>query len=67
MAAVGGTLLGLVRHGGIIPWDVDLDLGLISSEWEKLLAISDVFTELRINIHHTITTIYILVIWIALN
>lgn len=49
--AVGGTLLGLVRHGGIIPWDVDLDLGLISSEWEKLLAISDVFTELRINIH----------------
>jgi len=35
--AVYGTLLGLNRHGGIIPWDNDIDIGFISSEWEKLM------------------------------
>ncbi len=39
--AVAGTALGLNRHGGIIPWDNDIDLGFIDSEWQKLLAITD--------------------------
>jgi hypothetical protein len=37
--AVAGTLLGLHRHGGIIPWDDDIDLGFIPAEWEKLKSI----------------------------
>jgi len=37
--AVAGTVLGLNRHGGIIPWDNDIDIGFINSEWEKLFAI----------------------------
>lgn len=40
--AVAGTILGLHRHGGIIPWDNDIDVGFISSEWEKLFKIKDI-------------------------
>lgn len=37
--AIAGTALGLNRHGGIIPWDNDIDIGFIQEEWNKLYEI----------------------------
>ncbi len=32
----GGNLLGYMRHGGVIPWDDDIDFDLIRDEFERL-------------------------------